>query len=869
MKITNLSNGLKVVHEKSTNSHVTSMQIWVKCGSVNELEHENGISHFIEHILFKASKNHGLGEIADSIERMGGELNAFTGKDHTCYYVTVPSVYYKEALAILRDLVFYPLMDDKDIEDEREVILEEIRRYQDIPSSVANDMYYELQFKGHPYARPIQGTVEVVKGISVKDIKDYYSRFYSPVNSTLVICGDVDEDDAFMCAGSVFSGLRDSSAVLPEVEPSIPAGACSCNVLEMDVCESVLYFGFSAPGLFHEDVPALDILANIVGQSESSRLVKRLRVEKGLVTSISAICYTPKHGGCFAFGVSFESKADKFTDMLATILSETHSTLSEISLKGFSDEELERAKTIILSEKVYEKRTVDGMASRIGRLISTTGDVVFEEKYIEQIKKISKKDLINVFNKYLCGGAFSASAVVPKGSKLPSDHLCSILKENISRLEKYNGAEPVAGHQATMAGFDFNIIGNNEQPSLSRYKSGARIITKRFGDIPLASLYVCFPGGVSYEDKSNNGVSNLASRTLMYGAGKLTYDQIAGKLDSTASYFDIFSGRDGFGVSLSVLRPYFNEVLDVIKQVLTEPRFEEEYFMSEKKVVENEIASLKDNLSSYTLSLFLKTLYKKSSYRFESIGTKASVGRLARQDAEDFYYGILDPKKMVIVFSGDFDKDAALDWGEEISSVKNKKESIADKNTIEPEQSSQRLHTETKDVKQAHIMLGYRTCNVIDEDVPALKVLAGVLLGQSGRLFVNLRDKQSLAYSVFPMQMNGVHSGYFAVYIASEHSKVDRCIKGMRQEIARLKEELVSDEELTRSKNYLVGIKEIELQTSCAQSLNMGLYEFYGKGFKKAFEYSESIMKINKTDIQKVAQKYFLDHKENVVILTK
>ncbi len=869
MKTINLSNGLKVVYENSSTSHVTSMQVWVKCGSVNEIERENGISHFIEHILFKGTKNHGLGAVADSIERMGGELNAFTAKDHTCYYVTVPSIYYKEALAVLRDLVFEPLMDAKDIEDEREVILEEIRRYQDIPSSVAGDLYYEHQFKGHPYGRPIQGTVDVVSGISIKDVKDYYSRFYTPSNSTLVICGDVVEAEALSTADIVFSQIKREAKDIADVEHARPVTSCSCSVLSLDVSEAFVYFGFSVPGLFHEDVPALDVLSNILGQSESSRLVKKLRVEMGLVTAVSTSCYTPKHGGSFAFGLSFEEEIKNIEEKAKLILKELFKTLSDLSSDGFNDEELLRAKNIILSEKVYEKRTVDGMASRLGRLISITGGTDFEEKYIENIKRITQQDLIDVFNRYICKGLVSAAMVAPKGSSIDDKSFCEMLDLGIKGIKPAKlSASKVSGTEGVI-NFDFNVSTKNSEPSMIVHKSGTKLIMKKFGNIPLGSLYVCFPGGVSYEDKANNGISNLVSRTLMYGAGGYTYDQIANRLDSTASFFDVFSGRDAFGFSLAVLKPYFREVLDIVKAVVTEPKFEKKYFDPEKKVVENEIASLKDNLSSYTLSLFLKTIYKKSNYRFESIGTKSSVSSLDRVDVNDFYNSILDPSKMVLVFSGDLDESFAREWSEEISCLKPKGKRITHKNEIEPEQDSPREHVATKDVKQAHIMLGYKTCKVTDDDLVVLKVLSGVLLGQSGRLFVNLRDKQSLAYSVFPMQMFGAHSGYFAVYIASEHSKVDKCVKGIRYELDNLKDKKVSDEELVRSKNYLVGIKEIELQTSCAQSLNMGLYEFYGKGFKKAFEFSDAIMRVSKEDIQRVAQKYFIDQKENLVILTK
>jgi len=870
MKTINLPNGLKVVYEQSKASKVTSIQIWVCCGSANEQKSENGVSHFIEHILFKGTKNHKLGGVADSIETLGGELNAFTSKDHTCYYATVPTLYYKDAMNVLKDLVFYPLMDDKDIEDEREVILEEIRRYQDIPSSVASDMFYELHFKDHSYGMPIQGYDYIIKDLEIPKIKKYYSKFYTTSNAIVVLCGDVDEDDAFKSMTEIFGGINTEKNLAPPINHASFISKSEGKIFELDVKEAVLYFGFSIPGLMDKDVPALDLLSNVLGQSESSRLVKKLRVEKGLVTSISTSSYTPKYAGSFAFGFSFDGESSKIKSNIAIILKELFSILKEFGTNGVEAGELIRAKNITLSEKVYERRTVDGMASRLGRLISITGGTEFEDKYIEAIKKVSVKDVLDVFNKYIISPYISVSAAVPKGSNISSDDLISMFEKEIEKLStNKTKTKKLVSTQQTMLDIDVLTEPVNMEPVLVSGERGSKIILKKFGSVPLCSMYICFPGGVSFENEQTNGISNLASRTLVYGAGNLNYDQITAKVDGTASFFDVFSGRDGFGVSLTVLKPYFKEILEIVKTVLSDPRFEEKYFNIEKKIVEDEIRSAQDNLSSYTHSLFLKTMYQKSQYRLEAIGSLESVKNISSTDVNNFYNGILNPEKMVISFAGDFEKDQAVDWSKNLISSIGTRKNISQNVIEEPEQKTQRSFNFKKDTKQAHLMFGYRTCNILDDDVSALKVLAGVLLGQSGRLFINLRDKQSLAYSVFPTQMFAKRSGYFAVYIATEHAKVEKAILEIRKELEKLKQEFVTEEELRRAKNYLIGLKEIELQTSCAQSLNMGLYEFYGHGFKKAFNYSENIMKISKDDVQKVARKYFMDNKENLVILTK
>ena len=870
MKTTNLPNGLKIFYEESKASRVTSIQIWVACGSVNESKQINGISHFIEHILFKGTKNHSLGGVADAIEKMGGELNAFTAKDYTCYYATVPTIYYKEAMSVLRDLVFSPLMNDKDIEDEREVILEEIRRYLDIPSSLASDGFYEVQFKDHPYGMPIQGYDKVVEKIATTTIKEYYSKFYVPSNAIVVLCGDTDEKEVLNTAANIFGDINNGGTLNIAIPQSEPLKEPGCKIYELDVKEAVLYFGFSIPNLMHKDVPALDLLSNILGQSESSRLVKKLRVEKGVVTSISTSSYTPKHAGSFVVGFSFDGEPSKIKASIKDILDEIFKEFKRLKVDGLDKDELVRSKNMLLSEKIYERRTVDGMASRLGRLISVTGGVDFEEKYIESIKTVSSSDVMAVFDKYIISGITSISAAVPNKSDVTEDDLISIFTKEIKKLAS-NSAKKAPSTDDQRIELDVGTLraATNEQAKMIKNENGASVILKRLGSIPLCSLYICFPGGVSFEDDRTNGISNLTSRTLVYGAGNLAYDEITKKMDGSASFFDVFSGRDAFGLSLTVLKPYFEEILDTVKTIMVDPKFNKTYFNTEKKVIEDEIKSAEDNLSSYTHNLFLKTIYQKNQYRLDPLGTMESIKSISNNDVNDFYDGILNPQKMIISFAGDFEEDSAIKWSNDLTSMMkgkgNRRQNIID----EPKQEGPRHVVFKKDSKQAHVIFGYKSCNVLNEDVNALKVLTGVLLGQSGRLFINLRDKQSLAYSVFPMQMFAKQFGYFAVYIATEHAKVDKSILEIRSELDRLKQVFVSDEELKRSKNYLIGLKEIELQTSCAQALNMGLYEFYGLGFKKIFNYSENIMKITKEDIQRVAIKYFVEDKENLVILTK
>ncbi|MFH1223118.1 MAG: pitrilysin family protein, partial [Pseudomonadota bacterium] len=406
------------------------------------------------------------------------------------------------------------------------------------------------------------------------------------------------------------------------------------------------------------------------------------------------------------------------------------------------------------------------------------------------------------------------------------------------------------------------------KPEITVHRSGAKIIMRKINTVPLISIRIIVPGGTIFENDKNQGISNLVSRTLMFDSKRFSFNQIAAIIDSTASNFNAFSGRNSMGVSIEVMKPFAKKMLDVARDVILYPQFNEQYFDVEKKVIEDEIKSEEDNLARYANTLLLKTIYQKHPYRLDPQGTVKSVRSLTRKGVRSFYYLMLDPSKMIFSVAGDFDKKHILKWVDSVVSemrTQNKKHLNVPN---EPVQKSPRVSTFKKDSKQAHIFLAYRTCDIKSPDRYPLKVLSSALSGQSGRLFINLRDKQSLAYTVSPVDMYGSAPGYFGVYIASETSKTKKAIEEIRKELNRVRTGHVDKDELERAKNFIIGRHAIGMQAYSEQTANMGFDEFYGLGFSSAFNYSDKIMKVSAEDIIKVAKKYFRDSGENVVIVS-
>ncbi|MEI6093274.1 MAG: pitrilysin family protein, partial [bacterium] len=588
--------------------------------------------------------------------------------------------------------------------------------------------------------------------------------------------------------------------------------------------------------------------------------------------------YTPRYGGTFNISFTFDGSTKdpekRISDVMLDLSKEIKKLKNDVSIN-----EIEKAKTILLSDKVYEREKVEGFASKIGHLVCVTGGLDFEKTYFARLRKIGVQNITDVMGRYLDASKVSISAVVPNECEIQEKKLLEIFnqsfitkdqkKEKVISKKEYNTSRTSVVDSITEdADYNFDAKITVEEPEMVVHKSGAKIITRRITSTPLVSMKVLMPGGVLFETEANQGISNLLARTLTLGADDLSFADIADIIDSTASSLSAFSGRNSVGISVDFMKPFFSDMLDLTSKIILKPKFKQDYFDTEKKVIEDDIRSIQDNLAQYARQLLLKTMYKEYPYKFDILGTLDSIKKITRTDVIAFYKMILNPKKLVFSVTGDFNKSELLKWVDDlISKIDNKSPEIIMPKE-EPEQAENRITRFKKESKQAHIFIAYKTCGLRSTDKYPLSLIDSVLGGQSGRLFMELRDKQSLAYTVAPIELYGPETGYFGAYIASENAKVDKAIEEIRKQIKRLVEDSISEKELLRGKNFIIGRNAISMQSFSEQAITMGFDEMFGDGYSTMLNYSKSVLSLTTKDIQDVARKYFKDGRENVSIVS-
>jgi len=412
---TNLKNGVSVIFDSDSSADTTAIQIWVSVGAIDEEKNISGISHFIEHLIFKGTPTRTQKQIAPEIEKLGGIINAATSKDFTYFYIIVPGGHSLKAAEILTDAVLNPLFPEEEIEKERKVVLEEMKRKDDNPTAQLFDEFYShVYLNFFRYAQRVIGTEETVSKLKRDDFLSFHKKFYTPENITVVIAGNFDEKQMFGFLKNSFGKIKKTKTKKEKFnikKNNIPVFLQEISklndgnfkysfsepykkIIKKDVSHSYVIMGFLAANIKSNDQYPLDIASYILGTGRASRLYKKLVEETKLAYTVYVSFATHKGPGLFY--VYAECSPENASAVSNNILIE----LNQITFENVTDEELGRAKTLLMRDKLLQEQTPDGKAGEIG-FYAALGNRKIADNYIKNIKKVSPDDVKNVISKYL------------------------------------------------------------------------------------------------------------------------------------------------------------------------------------------------------------------------------------------------------------------------------------------------------------------------------------------------------------------------------------------------------------------------------------------------------------------------------------
>jgi zinc protease len=831
--LTTLANGLTIITREDHSAPVVSAQAWCRAGSIDEGRWLGaGLSHVLEHMLFKGTTTRGAGRIDQEIQAAGGYLNAYTSFDRTVYWINVPSTGTEVALDVLCDILQHATLPAEELAKEMDVIRREMDMCQDDPARRASRRLFETAYTRSPYRHTVIGYPDVFNRLAREDIVAYYREKYAPNNLVLIVVGDVQTD-------AVRARIRDAFApAKAQPLPAVGLLAEPRQVAPREVLEEApvelahLHFAWHIPELRHPDIPALDVLAVLLGGGRSSRLFQEVRERQGLVSAVEAWTYSPGEPGLF--GVSAVGEAVRFDAARAALLAEVE------RMRSARVEAAEVAKAVkqFVAGTLAARKTMQGQAQDLGASWMAAEDLEFSERYLAAVQRVSPAEVQRVAQTYLAAENRTCYALLPEGTR-PRTALV---------------AAPVKDHAI----------------ELVTLSNGLRVLVKQDHRLPFVEYRLVLLGGVLAETAADNGVTQLMSQMLLQGTTSRTAEQIATEIEAVGGHLDLYGGNHSFGIVAEVLRPDFALGLDLVADVLLASAFPAEALAREQQ---NQVAAIKaqrDQMLPSAFRCLRRRLFGEAGYGLDLLGEPEGVLRLGVSDLAAMHRRLTVPQNAVLAVFGDVEVEAACravaqrfgQWDGEAGGAGAGGATACCGRVPEAGRV-----IEERDKQQAVVVMGFPGARLDSPDRFALDLLQEACSDLGSRLFLRVREKLGLAYFVGAQNFLGLVPGYFAFYAGTAPDQAEAVERELRAEARALCAAGLTDEELRRAKAKTLGQKKIARQDLGAYALTAALDELYGLGYANSDKEDALIEAVGADDIRAVAARYLVEGASVVAVL--
>lgn len=824
-----LDNGQTVVIKEVRTNPIVTMDTWIRTGSINEDDTNNGVAHFLEHLFFKGSKNHAPGEFDKLLESKGATTNAATSKDFTHYYITIPSKYFEEALELHADMLMNPLIPRKELEKERKVVLEEISKDENSPNHVVYDNLVSLLYTDHPYKRKVIGKKNIIETIHRDEILNFYNTWYTPSNMVTVIAGDIDTQKALELIKKNFSGNETKAPKIKyPKEKQLTQQARKVAYLPSE--SAYMLIGFRSVDINKNDAYALDVLAAILGDGRSSIFYQEIKDKLQLAYSISAVNSTSKDDGIFYISANFTP--DKLSKLETKIFEE----INKIKKDGVTPEQVSLAQNIIERDTYYQRESISNIAQEIGyTMVTSDNNIKIYDNYVENIKNVTPADVKRVANKYLGIEKSAVSIVLPESAK---------------EVEISDITQPAP---------EAKLISENKNTGKYELSNGATLLLTPNTTNEIVAINIFAKGGNFLQDKY--GVSSLTASVMLKGTKKYSPTELAQILEDNGIKIVPGVRSDAFSVTVLTTKNEYEKTLSLLNEIINNATFSNYEIEKAKNDALNNIKKSRDIPLQVAIEEYKNLIFENSPYTNSTKLFEKNIPAISREEILAFYNRIFNPKNITISINGDVNKDLTVkEFSNMFKSTDTEKFSLAShKNEITPLASAKTSTKTDSETNTDWIFLGWQVAGSDNQkDYATLQVIDSLLgSGMSSRLFKNLRDQEGLAYQLGSSYSANALKGAFLVYIGTNPATLEKSKEMLKAEIQKLKTEFVGTKELREAKDKLLGQFIISQETNLDKASTVGWFETVGLGYDFPDNYEELINSVTEGDIIEVANKYF------------
>ena len=775
-----LGNGLRVWAQRHGTAPLAAVYLWIDCGTRDERDGEHGAAHLLEHMIFKGTPTRPVGAAAAEIEGLGGDLNAYTAHDQTVLHATVLTSGLDQALDVLADMALRSCLSDEDLLLEREVVLDEIARYDDDPDTVVGDRANERVFASHPYGRPVLGTRESVRGIDADALRAFHRRGYGPGRAGVAVAGDVDPDEVFAAVARHFGSWTGGEPRRALGEPAPPP--TTVHQVDGRFGTTLVELTWPAVPRRHPDAAALEILMSSLGDGSASVLTTRLHLEDKVAHDVWSSTDLRQRGGSVSVG--FRPTAGHTREALAAALAE----LDAITRGGVTGRQVDRARQVILSDMLFAQETVDGVAHDLVTYGMLDGDPGARRRHRNALAAVSHDDVREVARRYLTRDAMQT---VVLDRKLDPPKLRRALRPSKPRSR---GAEPKQ-----------TVLDNGATLWVMPDPS------------PVAAAVAVGLGGGLFDKPGRQGLGTLWAETVAGAAGDMMATEFSEALDAVAATLTGASSPSTWSIRSTFPSAYASDALDLFGMALLEPRFDPEEVERVRQTLIDDAETRSDRPGEVAQLLVWQSLFAGHPWRLTPGGSVSSLQRLGGRGLVRRHDRLVTGPNTVVAVCGGVDPVEVEDQlGAWLADLPSDQVHLPERRV--PEAPPARSRTRRAGREQAYVVLATRGLRATDPTRHALSLGAAILGGQGGRLFVSLREERGLAYSVWSTARTGWDGGVFQVGAATSPEAAAEVRSVLRDGLHRLAATPPDPIELDRYRQMLLGLAAMDRQRTSARA---------------------------------------------------
>ncbi len=869
-----LENGLQVVLHQDKSDPIVSVAIQYGVGSNREKTGRTGFAHLFEHMLFQESENVPQDQFFKKIQDAGGTLNGGTWQDGTIYYEVVPKNAMEMVLWLESDRMGFLIntVTESAFKNQQEVVQNEKRqRVDNNPYGHTNWVIDKNIFpEGHPYNWQVIGELVDLQNATIDDVKEFYDTYYGPNNATLVLAGDFETVDAKKLIEKYFDEIKKRKEVA-KLTPKNVTIEKTKRLYHEDNFATTAQLNMVWPTVeqYTKDAYALDFLADVLSDGKKAPLYKVLVKDKKLTSRTRAFNNSMEIAGKFRISITANDGKS-----LAEVEKGIFEAFKKFEEEGVKESDIERIKAGLETGFYNGISSVLGKSFQLAQYNVFAGDPAFITEDIENIKAITKEDVLRVYNKYIKDKPYVITSFVPKGKVdliAENSEKAAIVEEEIKKNVETAVAETKEEVQKTPSAFDRSVEPTQgEAPKLNiptswniTLANGMKVYGIEQNELPLVNFSMVLSGGHLMDSFDKVGVANLMTDIMMEGTATKTPEQLEEEIDLLGASINMFTTRESIVIRGNTLVRNFDKTIALIEEILLQPRWDEEEFSRIKTSTINGIKRSSANPNFVANNVYNKILYgDKHMFAYPTSGTVASVETITIDDLKEFYNKNFSPSITNFQIVGNIDQAKALETLKGLETKWSTKEvTIPEYEIVNNRDKASLYFVDIPNAKQSVINIGYLSMARTDDDFHSATVMNYKLGGSfSGNVNLILREEKGYTYGANTRFSGSKIPGTFTASSSVRTNTTFESVNIFKDEIEKYKGG-ISQDDLDFTKNALIKSNARRFET---QGALLGMLETIGR-YNLSPDYiakEEGVVRDMTLDMHKALANKYLDEKK-------